>query len=113
MTVTRGTSNTNQRGSAEDRRRRRVWLIQTWPADIPGFARCFRCGRLVYNPDDAEEPAIWATRLALEGTGSEPRPLSVDRIVPGCQGGTYRRGNIRPCCELCNSTLGGATRGLA
>lgn len=33
--------------------------------------------------------------------------LTVDRIVPGCRGGTYRRENIRPACGPCNSETGG------
>lgn len=49
--------------------------------------RCYRCGTL----------------LTAE-------TVSVDRIIPGCQGGTYRRDNIRPACERCNSITGGATR---
>lgn len=37
--------------------------------------------------------------------------LTIDRYpIPGCQGGTYRRGNIRPMCGPCNSALGGALR---
>ena len=31
---------------------------------------------------------------------------TVDRIVPGCKGGTYRRNNIRPACGKCNSIEG-------
>lgn len=33
--------------------------------------------------------------------------LTLDRIVPGCDGGTYARTNIRPCCGTCNSSTGG------
>lgn len=59
------------------------------PGDIVKMCcRCYRCGHL----------------LTLE-------TMTVDRIVPGCQGGTYRRTNIRPACSGCNSTTGGATRG--
>jgi hypothetical protein len=49
--------------------------------------RCYRCGLLMH-----------------EGT------LTVDRIIPGCQGGTYRRNNIRPACGDCNSETGATTR---
>lgn len=110
----RGTSNGNSSGSAEDRRRRRAWLVETYRADVDVYdgvprwdrptwdrygilavplgeglpaCRCFRCGRL----------------LTLE-------TLTVDRIIPGCQGGTYRRSNIRPECSECASKRGGATR---
>lgn len=111
----RGTSNGNSSGSAEDRRRRRAWLVETYRADVDVYdgvprwdrptwdrygvlavplgegkpaCRCFRCGRL----------------LTVE-------TLTVDRIIPGCQGGTYRRNNIRPECSECASKRGGATRG--
>ena len=88
----RGTTNGNARGSAEDRRRWREWLVATYAADVQlgGLAacRCYRCGRLLTVLD-----------------------VTVDRIVPGCQGGTYRRTNIRPACAHCNSATGGATRG--
>lgn len=116
----RGTTNGNARGNTEDRRRRREWLVQTYradrdlvrvayvdghvevesyvltPAQLMVFAsvvlaeyvpstRCYRCGRL----------------LTAE-------TVTVDRITPGCKGGTYRRNNIRPACEGCNSETGGA-----
>jgi hypothetical protein len=110
----RGTSNGNERGSAEGRRRRREWLVATYRADVdvhlgaclwPGqctvshlaavplgqgtpACRCYRCGAL----------------LTVE-------TVTADRIKPGCQGGTYKRSNIRPACGLCNSITGGAVRG--
>ena len=40
----------------------------------------------------------------------------VDRIIPGCEGGTYRRGNIQPAHLDCNVSAGGklgAARKLA
>lgn len=97
----RGTSNTNARGSTRDRKARRRWIVTSFRADRDvsrrgrgtalgrGFVacRCYRCGRLL-----------------TEAT------VTVDRIVPGCHGGTYRRNNIRPACALCNSETGGATR---
>lgn len=30
------------------------------------------------------------------------KTLTVDRIVPGYQGGTYRHHNCQPSCEKCN-----------
>ncbi len=87
----RGTSNSNQRGSTRDRRARRKWLLETFRADVDHqgepACRCYRCGQLL-----------------VEST------ITVDRIVPGCQGGTYRRNNIRPCCGPCNMTTGATTR---
>ncbi len=113
----RGTSNGNSAGSAEDRRRRRAWLLETYRADvviavparfkvelivprskieqyrqdgdtIHECCRCYRCGKL----------------LTID-------TLTVDRIKPGALGGTYRRENIRPACSGCNSETGGAVRG--
>jgi len=97
---TRGTTNTNARGSSASRARRREWLVETYRADVDaltvtsqfrlpfGFGvpacRCYRCGRLL-------------TAITL----------TVDRIIPGCKGGTYRRDNIRPACGPCNYETGG------
>jgi 5-methylcytosine-specific restriction endonuclease McrA len=82
----RGTTNRNVRGSAESRRRRKVWLLQTFGDGQ--VAECSFCSRLV----DFDS-------------------ITVDRFpTPGCQGGTYRRDNIRPACGPCNSTHGGALR---
>lgn len=113
MTV-RGTSNSNARGSSAGRRRRREWLVDTFRANVDirqdvgsdvllltssGAAvlelfsvalgagvpccRCYRCGRL----------------LTVD-------VVTADRIIPGIEGGTYRRNNIRPACGPCNSTTG-------
>ncbi|MFT4288153.1 HNH endonuclease [Nocardioides sp.] len=91
-------------GNAEDRRRRREWLVQTYRADVDAgpieglfskrfrpvargtgvpACRCYRCGRL----------------LTVD-------TLSVDRIKPGIKGGTYRRDNIRPSCSPCATDTG-------
>ena len=100
------------RGNTADRQRRKQWLLETYAADcaiavparfkveliIPLSAveqyradgdtihqccRCYRCGKL----------------LTLE-------TLTVDRIIPGCKGGTYRRNNIRPSCSNCANKQG-------
>lgn len=86
---TRGTSNANSRGSSDARRRRRAYLVKTYASDVPGFCRCFRCGRLLGE-----------------------REVTVDRIIPGCDGGTYARGNIRPACARCNQRTGSALGNL-
>jgi hypothetical protein len=85
----RGTSNGNARGSSYDVRARKHWLLTAWQAvEGEGLTRCYRCGDLL----------DWFL-------------LTVDRIVPGCRGGRYVRGNIRPACGTCNSETGGAERG--
>lgn len=106
MTSTRGTTNGNDRGSVETRRRRRAWLMATWASDVPGFVRCFRCGGFLFNHDDHPEGT---TSVWVRGCEEASR-LTVDRIVPGCQGGRYVRTNIRPACGVCNSETGGRTR---
>ena len=98
MTVARGTTNGNVRGSVYTRRARRAWLMVAYASDILGLVRCYRCGRLLFNPDDHPDDVLDLT------------PLTVDRIIPGCQGGTYRRTNIRPACGTCNSETGGGLR---
>lgn len=81
MPTRRGTTNRNARGSAADRRHRKEWLIAN------GFFRCHWC--LVVLTVDT---------------------MTIDRIIPGCQGGRYTRDNIRPACGPCNSSEGGRTR---
>lgn len=101
--MTRSTTNGNSRGSVLTRLRRRTWLVETYRADVDlefqpwhvfqhptelgkgePACRCYRCGRL----------------LSVD-------TVTVDRIIPGCLGGTYRRNNIRPACSGCNSSTGG------
>jgi hypothetical protein len=81
----RGTSNSNARGSAADRLARKLWLMDAYASDVQSHVRCYRCG----EPLDIDT-------------------VTVDRIIPGCLGGTYRRNNIRPACGTCNYSTGGA-----
>lgn len=81
----RGTSNTNDRGSAEQRRVRKQWLLDTFGDGT--WVDCTYC----------QVTLDWGT-------------LTVDRIIPGCQGGRYVQGNIRPACMTCNSVEGTALR---
>lgn len=108
----RGTSNTNDRGSAEDRSKRREWLVQTYRADMdlsdfevypPGWQR----PHYVQVPFGSGQAACRCYRC---GTLLSVDTVTVDRIIPGCQGGTYRRNNIRPACSTCNSFTGATTR---
>lgn len=69
----------DDRGSAEDRRRRKRFLLDTWGDGTT--TRCEFC-RCV---------------LTFE-------TLTVDRFpIPGRAGGRYTRDNIRPACGPCNS----------
>jgi hypothetical protein len=83
ITVTRGTSNSNERGSAEARRIRKQWLLDTFGNGYIAFCCFLGC----------KEALTFET-------------ITVDRIQPGCEGGTYRRGNIRPMCGFHNSSTG-------
>jgi hypothetical protein len=78
----RGTSNSNQRGSSASRRIRRQWLVDTF-----GDGEKVQCSHC---------PAMLTCDT-----------VTADRIIPGCEGGTYRRGNIRPSCMDCASKQGG------
>lgn len=73
----RGTSNTNVRGSAHQRRRRKLWMLEWFGDGVT--APCYSC----------------AAPLHYE-------ILQADRIIPGVLGGSYARGNIRPACGDCN-----------
>lgn len=77
------TTNRNARGSSADRRRRREWLV----AEYGDGTRvvCSTC------------PAV----LTVDTVTADRHP------IPGCEGGRYVRGNIRPMCARCNSSSGG------
>lgn len=105
----RGTSNSNERGSAEDRRKRREWLVETYRADMDlsdfeVFPAGWQRPHYVQVPFGSGQPACRCYRC---GTLCSVDTVTVDRIIPGRQGGTYRRNNIRPACGTCNSSTGG------
>lgn len=81
--MTRGTSNSNSRGSSTDRRRRKIWLLAEF-----GDGEVAPC-----SFEGCEEMLTFET-------------ITVDRIQPGCEGGRYIRGNIRPACGFHNSQDG-------
>lgn len=79
----RGTTNRNARGSSHSRRIRKSWLLIEFGDGVK--APCSFCGIM----------------LTFETITADRHP------IPGIQGGTYRRGNIRPACEKCNASDGG------
>jgi hypothetical protein len=79
----RGTSNKNVSGNAEDRRRRKQWLL-----DVFGDGATVWC---------AIKSGPWCEGLLTFAT------VTADRILPGWQGGTYRRENLQPGCQSCQS----------
>lgn len=110
MTTRRGTSNANQRGSSESRRRRREWLVATYRADsdlCPGAWACIGWSLPEAEHEHPLGDGLAACRCYRCGELLSVETVTVDRIIPGCQGGTYRRTNIRPACAGCNSSTGG------
>jgi 5-methylcytosine-specific restriction endonuclease McrA len=86
-TLRRGSSNSNSRGGSTARRARKLWLLEQYGDGVTCL--CFSCGdELIYET------------------------LQADRIIPGCLGGGYARGNIRPCCGPCNIRSGNAVKAL-
>lgn len=106
--ATRGTSNSNARGNSRDRAARRRWLVTAWRADQDLKFHDANGVTVAYGvPIGEGAPACRCYRC---GTLLTEQTVTVDRIVPGCKGGRYVRGNIRPACAGCNSETGGGLR---
>lgn len=70
-----------KRGNSKDRRARKHWMLKQWGDGQR--CNCVHCGgELTYET------------------------LTVDRIIPGESGGSYRRENIQPSCMACNRERG-------
>jgi hypothetical protein len=115
----RGGSNGNERGGSAERRRRREWLVITYRADVDVYRAVIDVADDFPNtveyliPIDrgrTDLPTEPACRCYRCGELLTVDMVSADRIVPGCDGGTYRRDNIRPACCRCNSVTGATTR---
>lgn len=126
----RGVSNGNERGNNEARRRRRAWLLETYASDVKLIKVTYEDGvSIVVRPLLIEDLRWWQAQVGslplgfttLAVTSAEEIPtarcyrcgdllhdgtLTVDRIIPGCNGGTYARTNIRPACGMDNSSTG-------
>ena len=119
----RGTSNGNQRGNSEQRRARRAWLLATYAADEQMTRIEWQDGAvdfwhphtglpidLLLMPEVVSAESVPTARCYRCGTLLVDETITVDRIIPGCHGGTYRRTNIRPACGKCNSDTGAPLR---
>lgn len=117
--TTRGTTNGNDRGSSHTRAARRQWLVKTYRANYDARVHLVESGDLIVVRADcsgtySDDVEIWddvpACRCYRCGVLLVADTVTVDRIIPGCRGGTYRRNNIRPACGPCNSETGGGLR---
>lgn len=106
----RGTTNGNARGGSDERRRRRAWLVETYRANVDVVAIELPYGPVIVEVVIGTEGSESACRCYRCGVLLTVDTVTVDRIRPGCQGGTYRRDNIRPACGRCNSQTGATTR---
>jgi 5-methylcytosine-specific restriction endonuclease McrA len=75
------------RGNSKDRRRRKLWVLREF-----GDGELTTC-------------TFCAVPLLYED-------LSLDRIIPGCLGGTYAYDNVRPSCIPCACAQGADYRDL-
>jgi 5-methylcytosine-specific restriction endonuclease McrA len=117
------------RGNVTDQQRRREWLLETYRADVDAvtieyvrsgeaevwFAKSPRDQQIMIDQledDDAFRliSVEFACRCYRCGKLLTLATLTVDRIVPACKGGTYRRTNIRPSCSDCANKQGGELR---
>lgn len=104
--MTQGTCNGGDRGNSKDRRARKEWLVLTYRADrdvIRYYTTNLGKTVAAQGPVGTGQPACRCYRCGALLTVDTVTP---DRIIPGCQGGTYRRNNIRPACSTCQSITG-------
>jgi hypothetical protein len=87
----RGTTNRNERGNTRVRAERRQWLLDTFGDGTHAQCTIEFSAHCLGVVDDVT--------------------MTIDRFpIPGVDGGTYDRDNIRPACGPCNSRAGTALR---
>lgn len=94
------------RGNSTDRSRRKLYLLETYRADVDVYVNTY--GET--TPTEPTSFSIRACRCYRCGCLLTYETLTVDRIIPGCKGGTYRRNNIRPSCSSCATETGNQLR---
>ena len=112
MSTYRGTTNRNERGNTAQRRKRREWLVATYRAnvDLQRDVDMFTGAEVEHEvPNGHGEPTCRCYRC---GDLLTVDTVSADRIVPGCEGGKYVKGNIRPACMPCQMSTGGVLGNL-
>ncbi len=87
----RSTTNKYVTGNSRDRARRRARIVARdgWPE--VGIVLCHWCDVPLLQDEDPEAPG---------------QSVTMDRIVHGCEGGTYADDNLVPACGPCNTTRG-------
>lgn len=76
----------DRRGNNRDRRRRKQWLLNHF-----GDGKTVEC----------------ALKLADDCPGTLTlHTVTAERMIPGCQGGSYRHSNLLPACLPCNIARG-------
>jgi hypothetical protein len=88
----RSTTNKNVTGNSRDRARRRAFLVATYGWPEVRIVLCWLCHVPLLQDDDPDAPG---------------QSVTVDRVIPGCEGGRYVPENIRPACGPCNMSTGG------
>lgn len=118
----RGSSNGNDRGNVEQRRRRRAYLLETYAADVKLCRVEWSWGDVTYEPYLVEadtlltyESVVSAVEVPTArcyrcGCLLHDGTITVDRIHPKAHGGKYVRSNIRPACARDNSSTGATVR---
>lgn len=103
----RGRSNSNERGSAASRRKRKLRLIARYPArQLVHFCtpvQRLSDGALYPVHTTISCPVEGKTRCYACGALLDIDTVTVDRIIPGAKGGRYVDENCRPACSPCNT----------
>lgn len=92
------------RGNNRDRRRRKQYLVEHYRANVDLAVTLD--GEAVEVPHGEGEPACRCYRCGCLLT---VETVTVDRRIPGAEGGKYTDPlNLRPACAFDNSSTGGA-----
>ena len=119
--MSRSTSNKYDAGGPAVRLKRKHRVIERYRADVDALTVLFPSGLVLnYAPEHLDRAmalaevdlativmAVDACRCYRCGELLTVETVTIDRIVPGCEGGSYEDDNVRPCCGLCNSRTGG------
>lgn len=101
------------RGNVTDRQRRKLYLLETYVADVvlvqfdyEDAPRVVSLDNVRFYEGGGDCVILPACRCYRCGKPLSIYTVTVDRIKPGYLGGTYRRDNIRPSCSDCANKQG-------